>query len=106
MWNADRERHWRAAPAEDDPPPHLCVDFLRDEIDLVIEPQGVRDLEAYLKASRIGRNFPLSRRQKREVWAALEANAVREWRCPACREVFDEPNECARDRVCANYREP
>jgi superfamily I DNA/RNA helicase len=39
----------------------------------VIQAQGIRDEQAYVRARRIGRGVKLSRAQRRKVWPALEA---------------------------------
>jgi superfamily I DNA/RNA helicase/mRNA-degrading endonuclease RelE of RelBE toxin-antitoxin system len=46
--------------------------FLRDEWDQVIQANGVRSFEDYLRASRIGRGRRLSRIQKKLIWPVFE----------------------------------
>jgi superfamily I DNA/RNA helicase/mRNA-degrading endonuclease RelE of RelBE toxin-antitoxin system len=46
--------------------------FLRDEWEQVIQANGVRSLEDYLRASRIGRGHRLSRLEKKAIWPVFE----------------------------------
>ena len=46
--------------------------FLRDEWEQVIQANGVRSFEDYLRASRIGRGRRLTRLQKKSIWPIFE----------------------------------
>lgn len=46
--------------------------FLRDEWEHVVQANGVRSFEDYLRASRIGRGRRLSRVQKKSIWPVFE----------------------------------
>lgn len=47
-------------------------DFLKKEFEEVILAQNVQSRDEYLRASRMGRGKPISRRQRMEVWALIE----------------------------------
>ncbi len=46
--------------------------FYRDEWERVIQPQGVTSLDAYFRASRVGRGTRLSRKARKEIWPVFE----------------------------------
>lgn len=46
--------------------------FLRDEWEQVVQANGVRSFEDYLRASRIGRGRRLSRLEKKSIWPVFE----------------------------------
>jgi len=46
--------------------------FLRDEWERVIQANGVRSFEDYLRASRVGRGRRLSRLEKKAIWPVFE----------------------------------
>ena len=48
------------------------ADFLRSELEEVIENRGITSLEAYLEASRQGRGTPLQRREREYIWSWRE----------------------------------
>lgn len=47
-------------------------DFLKREFEEVILVQNVHSRDAYLRASRMGRGRPISKKQRMEVWALME----------------------------------
>ncbi|BDA63850.1 3'-5' exonuclease [Actinomyces capricornis] len=47
-------------------------DFLASEYELVILPQRITTLQAYLRVRRPGRGVPLDRRKRAAVWKAIE----------------------------------
>ena len=51
---------------------NLPESFYREEWDAVIQPQGIRTLEQYFKASRIGRGVKLNRAQRKLAWQVFE----------------------------------
>ena len=51
--------------------------FLRDEWEQVIQSNGVRSFEDYLRASRIGRGRRLSRLEKQLIWPVFEEYRAR-----------------------------
>lgn len=46
--------------------------FYREEWERVIQPQGVTSLDAYFKATRVGRGTRLSRKARKEIWPVFE----------------------------------
>lgn len=53
-------------------PSQFDVEFLFAEYNEVILPQNVNSLDAYLTASRVGRNARIGRKDKIEIWKILE----------------------------------
>ncbi len=59
-------------------PTDLAFDeiFYRDEWERIIQPQEIETLQAYFKASRLGRGVRLSRKMRKEVWPVFEEYRV------------------------------
>jgi hypothetical protein len=53
-------------------PSQFDVDFLYSEYNEVILPQNINGLDAYLTASRVGRNARIGRKDKIEIWKIIE----------------------------------
>jgi mRNA-degrading endonuclease RelE of RelBE toxin-antitoxin system len=48
------------------------AEFLRNEWEQVIQPNGITSLSEYMRVSRIGRGTPLQRPERKEVWPVFE----------------------------------
>ncbi len=92
-WQPDGElgRLWdqAAALAADQA---LPVGFLREEWELVVQPQGCETWDDYKRASRAGRGVRLSRAQRRAVWPVFE-----EYRNLLEKRGLREPEDALRD---------
>lgn len=76
------------APGEMD----LDESFFRDEWERVIQPQGITSKQEYLKASRVGRGVPLSRKARLQIWPMFE-----EYRTLMNELGLKEPDDAMRD---------
>lgn len=47
-------------------------EFLQEEYERVILEQGIQDKESYLRASRVGRGKPISRKERVVIWELIE----------------------------------
>lgn len=83
---------WENALNQADEALQLPEQFYRDEWDLIIQQQGIRDLGAYLRANRVGRGRRLSRRDRPKVWTVFE-----EYRTQMNDRRFKELIDAARD---------
>lgn len=63
-----RRRCWQYAIQQSPTELNLPDDFYAEEWQRVVQPNGVRTLEDYLKVSRLGRGTALSRIQRAKVW--------------------------------------
>lgn len=63
---------WQSALTMAPPELNKPESFYREEWELVIQPQGIESLDAYKKASRIGRGVRLSRKAREAVWQVFE----------------------------------
>lgn len=66
-----RDRGWEDATGAD-PDDRFPRSFYESEWDEIVQAQGILDEAAYLRARRAGRGTPLSRNDRRKVWAVLE----------------------------------
>lgn len=67
---------WRdvlAIAGDELPPAVYSADFLASEYELVILPQRITNLQAYLRVRRPGRGVALDRATRAKVWKAIEA---------------------------------
>lgn len=53
-------------------PEDMDPNFLRNEWEQVIQPNGITTESAYMRVSRIGRGTPLQRPARREIWPVFE----------------------------------
>lgn len=72
MDSAEERRLWEQAYAEKPAESDLTMAFFREEWARVVQPQSVDSLEAYKKASRIGRGTRLNRQQRVSIWPVFE----------------------------------
>jgi mRNA-degrading endonuclease RelE of RelBE toxin-antitoxin system len=66
------QEFWGRAMALAPSEPVLPPSFYREEWDAVVQPQSVASLQAYMKASRLGRGVRLNRAQRKQVWPVFE----------------------------------
>jgi superfamily I DNA/RNA helicase len=66
--------------------------FLRDEWELVVQPQGCESWEDYKRANRSGRGVRMSREQRRGIWPVFE-----EYRLQLDKHRLREPEDAVRD---------
>ncbi len=71
-FKAEDSEEWKAALDEAPAELRLPPSFYRTEWEQVIQEQNIRDAASYLKASRVGRGTPLSRRQKQKIWRVFQ----------------------------------
>ena len=76
LFNGSGSEQWKSALNQ---APQSLSDsaFLRDEWEQVIQANGVRTLEDYLRASRVGRGRRLTRLQKKSIWPVFEEYRAR-----------------------------
>jgi superfamily I DNA/RNA helicase len=55
----------------------LPESFYREEWERIVLPQGIKDRQSYLLASRAGRGVALNRKQRAEIWPAFEEMRLR-----------------------------
>jgi hypothetical protein len=53
-------------------PEDRSSDFLRNEWEQVIQPNGITSETEYMRVSRIGRGTPIQRRERKEIWPVFE----------------------------------
>jgi mRNA-degrading endonuclease RelE of RelBE toxin-antitoxin system len=53
-------------------PEDMDPNFLRNEWEQVIQPNGITSESEYMRVSRIGRGTPLQRPERREIWPVFE----------------------------------
>jgi superfamily I DNA/RNA helicase/mRNA-degrading endonuclease RelE of RelBE toxin-antitoxin system len=73
--------------------------FYREEWDRVIQPRGIDSLQAYFKATRVGRGIRLSRKNRKDIWPVFE-----EYRVLLNENNLKEVDDAMRD-ACAILRE-
>jgi superfamily I DNA/RNA helicase len=71
LFNGDVSEQWKSA-LNHAPAQFADSTFLRDEWSYVIQANGARSLEDYLRISRIGRGRRLSRPDKKLIWPVFE----------------------------------
>ena len=49
------------------------ADFLQSEFEQVVLPQNIKNQAEYLKASRVGRGKPITKKQRVDAWAVIES---------------------------------
>ncbi len=71
LFNGGASEQWKSALNQ---APESLKDeaFLRDEWEKVVQANGVRSFEDYLRVSRIGRGRRLSRVEKKSIWPVFE----------------------------------
>lgn len=83
---------WSKALSEKPSALELSDSFFREEWQRVIQPQGIKSLNEYKKASRIGRGTRLNREQRVAIWPVFE-----EYRHQLNRARFKEVDDAYRD---------
>ena len=73
--------------------------FFREEWERVIQPQGITSFSDYIQAPRVGRGVPLTRPNRKVVWAVFE-----EYRVLLNENRLREPDDAMRD-ACALIKE-
>ena len=53
-------------------PEDRTSDFLRNEWEQVIQPNGITSEAEYMRVSRIGRGTPIQRRERKDIWPVFE----------------------------------
>lgn len=84
--------YWKKALSEKPLDIGLSDSFFKEEWQLVIQPQGIKTLDGYKKASRIGRGTRLNRAQRVAVWPVFQ-----EYRHQLNRARFKEVDDAYRD---------
>lgn len=84
LWNKALE----LAPSE----LSLPGSFYREEWEGVVQQQGIRSFAEYLTASRVGRGFRLSRKDRKLVWQVFE-----EFRLLLNEKILREPDDAMQD---------
>ncbi|WP_457943785.1 UvrD-helicase domain-containing protein [Vreelandella alkaliphila] len=68
----EENRLWNDAYSEKPASSDLTLAFFKEEWSRVVQPQSVTTLDAYKKASRLGRGTRLNRQQRVEIWPVFE----------------------------------
>lgn len=72
MDSQEEKRLWENAYSEKPASADLSLGFFQEEWARVIQPQSVRNVDEYKKASRIGRGTRLNRQQRVDIWPVFE----------------------------------
>lgn len=72
MDSREEKRLWEQAYSEKSASLDLSMAFFQEEWARVVQPQSVDSVEAYKKASRIGRGTRLNRQQRVDIWPVFE----------------------------------
>jgi len=83
---------WNQAISEKPSELNFSDSFFMEEWQRVIQPQGIKSLKEYKKASRIGRGTRLNREQRVAIWPVFE-----EYRHQLNRSRFKEVDDAYRD---------
>lgn len=83
---------WNKALSEKPVDIELTESFFKEEWQRVLQPQGIKTLNDYKKASRIGRGTRLNREQRVAIWPVFE-----EYRHQLNRARFKEVDDAYRD---------
>ncbi|HEY9136593.1 MAG TPA: 3'-5' exonuclease [Pseudomonadales bacterium] len=83
---------WKKALSEKPSDIYFSESFFKEEWQRVIQPQGIKTLNDYKKASRIGRGTRLNREQRFAIWPVFE-----EYRHQLNRARFKEVDDAYRD---------
>lgn len=83
---------WKKAISEKPPGDTLPDTFFREEWARVIQPQGIKTLNDYKRASRLGRGTRLNRQQRVDIWPVFE-----EYRHQLNRARLKEVDDAYRD---------
>lgn len=86
------EEFWKKALSEKPSEIAFSDSFFKEEWQRVIQPQGIKTLNDYKKASRIGRGTRLNREQRLAIWPVFE-----EYRHQLNRARFKEVDDAYRD---------
>jgi ATP-dependent exoDNAse (exonuclease V) beta subunit/mRNA-degrading endonuclease RelE of RelBE toxin-antitoxin system len=86
------QQYWRKAISEKPANINLPDNFFIEEWQRVIQPQGIKTLNEYKKASRIGRGTRLNREQRVNIWRVFE-----EYRHQLNRARIKEVDDAYRD---------
>jgi mRNA-degrading endonuclease RelE of RelBE toxin-antitoxin system/ribosomal protein L31E len=86
------EEFWEKAVSEKPSDIELSSSFFKEEWQRVIQPQGIKSLIDYKKASRIGRGTRLNREQRVAIWPVFE-----EYRYQLNRARYKEVDDAYRD---------
>ena len=86
------EELWKKALSEKPSDIDFSDSFFKEEWQRVIQPQGIKTLNDYKKASRIGRGTRLNREQRLAIWPVFE-----EYRHQLNRSRFKEVDDAYRD---------
>lgn len=90
--NAVLDSLWSKALSEKPADIEFSDSFFKEEWQRVIQPQGVRSMNDYKKASRIGRGTRLNREQRVAIWPVFE-----EYRHQLNRARYKEVDDAYRD---------
>jgi len=76
LFSGGTSEQWKAALNQ---APEVLSDpvFLREEWEQVIQSNGIRSAEEYLRASRVGRGRRMSRQEKKSIWPVFEEYRAR-----------------------------
>ncbi|MEY3370072.1 MAG: hypothetical protein RLZZ361_742 [Cyanobacteriota bacterium] len=72
VYDKETEKYWQGVLTLANTQNNLSEEFYREEWEKVIQAQGIRSLNEYLKASRVGRGIQLNRKLRKEVWSVFE----------------------------------
>jgi len=86
------EEYWKKAISEKPADIDLSDSFFKEEWQCVIQPQGVKTIHEYKKASRIGRGTRLNRERRVNIWPIFE-----EYRHQLNRARIKEVDDAYRD---------
>lgn len=72
VFGADGNEAWQAALNQKDLSLGLSDEFYRSEWEQVVQLQDIRDADAYMRASRLGRGTRLGREKKIKIWPVFQ----------------------------------
>lgn len=90
--NYELQEYWHKAISERPADIDFPDSFFKEEWQRVIQPQGVKKIDGYKRASRIGRGTRLTRRQRMAIWPVFE-----EYRHQLNRARLKETDDAYRD---------
>lgn len=70
--SSEENKLWEQAYSEKPASSDLEISFFKEEWARVVQPQSVRSVDEYKKASRIGRGTRLNRQQRVDIWPVFE----------------------------------
>ena len=88
----DLDKYWGRAISEKPSDIYLSDSFFKEEWQRVIQPQSIKTVDDYKKASRIGRGTRLNREQRIKIWVVFE-----EYRHQLNSHRQKEADDCYRD---------